>query len=466
MSTKATLADEARLALAGDFNGILIGPADPAYDDARALYNAMIDRRPAVIAVCSSASDVTAAIGFARSRGAAIAVRCGGHNGAGLGSVDGGVVVDLSGLKDITVDGVAMTVRVGGGCLWREVDAATHEAGGAVPCGVVGSTGVGGLTLGGGIGHLSRSGGLTIDNVLEAEVVLADGSIVRAAPDENPDLFWALRGGGGNFGVVTAFTFRMQPVSTVIAGPTFWDIEDTPAILTAYRDFITTAPRELNGWFAFVTVPPAPPFPVELHGRKVAAIVWSYTGDEEAAAAAMAPMLEVAAPLIHAVGPMPMPVLNTFFDPLFPPGHQWYWRADFIRELSDDAVARNLKFGRAMPTPQSTMHLYPINGAVHDVPAEDTAFRYRDVTWAQVIVGVDPDPAEAERLKRWTVEYWEAIHPESAGGAYVNFLMDEGQERVQATYGENYGRLAQVKAKYDPDNAFRINQNVQPASPS
>src|SRR6476646_10188488 len=246
MSTIATLAAEARSALAGSFNGTLTGPDDAGYDEARSVYNAMI------------------------------AVRGGGHNGGGLGVVDDGVVIDLAGINGIDVDAAARTVRVGGGCVWKDVDAATHEVGGTVPCGIIGTTGVGGLTLGGGIGHIARSGGLTIDNLLEAEVVLADGSIVRASADENPELFWTLRGGGGNFGAVTAFTFKMQPGSMGVAGPTFWSLDDAAAVMRAYREFIPAAPRELNGWFAFVTVPPVPAFPEELHGRKMAAIVWCH----------------------------------------------------------------------------------------------------------------------------------------------------------------------------------------------
>ena len=332
-------------------------------------------------------------------------------------------------------------MRVGGGCLWKDVDAATHEVGGAVPCGIIGTTGVGGLTLGGGIGHIARSGGLSIDNLLEAEVVLADGSIVRASADENPELFWALRGGGGNFGVVTSFTFKMQPVSMVVAGPTFWSLDDAAAVMRAYREFLPAAPRELNGWFAFVTVPPVPAFPEELHGRKMAAIVWCHTGSEEEAAAAMAPMLEAVEPVLHGVGPMPFPALNGFFDPLYPKGDQWYWRADFVRELPDAAIEQHVRFANEMLPGQSTMHMYPIDGAVHDVGSGDTAFSYRDVTWAQVIVGVDPDPANADAIKQWTIDYWDATHPYSAGGAYVNFMMDEGQERVKATYRDNYDRL-------------------------
>jgi FAD/FMN-containing dehydrogenase len=294
--------------------------------------------------------------------------------------------------------------------------------------------------------------------------VLADGSIVRASADENPELFWALRGGGGNFGVVTSFTFKMQPVGMVVAGPTFWSLDDAAAVMRAYREFLPAAPRELNGWFAFVTVPPVPAFPEELHGRKMAAIIWCHTGSEEAAAAAMAPMLEAVEPVLHGVGPMPFPALNGFFDPLYPKGDQWYWRADFVRDLPDAAIEQHVRFANEMRPGQSTMHMYPIDGAVHDIGAGDTAFSYRDVTWAQVIVGVDPDPANADAIKQWTIDYWDATHPYSAGGAYVNFMMDEGQERVKATYRDNYDRLARAKAQYDPDNTFRVNQNIKPAS--
>jgi FAD/FMN-containing dehydrogenase len=463
MSSITTVAESARADLA-PFAGELIGFGDPLYDEARAVYNAMIDRRPALIARCSSPADVAAAIAVGRSHRVPIAVRGGGHNGGGLGTVDDGLVIDLSLMNSIDVDAERRTVRVGGGCTWGQVDQATHEVGMAVPCGIISTTGVGGLTLGGGIGHLSRTHGLTIDNLLEADVVLADGSTVRASADEHPDLFWALRGGGGNFGVVTSFLFRMHPVSTVQAGPTFWSMEDAAEVLRAYRDFLPTAPRELNGWFAWVTVPPVPVFPEELHGRKMAAVVWCHTGSEEEAAAAMAPMLEAVEPVLHGVHSVPFPALNSFFDGLYPKGDQWYWRADFVRELPDAAIERHVEFGEKMPPGQSTMHLYPINGAVHDVGSADTAFSYRDVTWAGVIAGVDRDPANADMIREWAVDYWDATHPYSAGGAYVNFMMDEGQERVQATYRDNYERLARTKAAYDPENTFRVNQNVRPAN--
>jgi FAD/FMN-containing dehydrogenase len=353
-------------------------------------------------------------------------------------------------------------VRVGGGCTWSEVDRATHEHGLATPSGVIGTTGVGGLTLGGGLGHLTRRHGLTIDNLLEANAVLADGTCVRASADENPDLFWALRGGGGNFGVITSFLFRCHPVSTVLAGPTLWPIEQTPEVLRCYRELLPTLPRELTGFFALMTVPPAPLFPEELHLRKMCAVMWCYCGEEQSIDGLVAPLLETGTPLLHGVGPVPFPALQSLFDPLYHPGLQWYWRGDFVRELSDAAIERHLAFGEAMPTLHSTMHLYPIDGAAHDVGPEDTAFAYRDATWASVIVGVDPDPANVPAIRRWAVDYHEATHPHSAGGSYVNFMMDEGHERVRATYRQNYARLARTKAEYDPRNVFRVNQNIEP----
>ena len=314
------------------FEGRQVGPEDSGYDEARKVYNAMIDRRPALVAYAAGVEDVVRAVDFAREGGLLLAVRGGGHNGAGLGSCDDGVVLDLSGLKQIEVDPAARTARVGGGCTWGEVDAATHEHGLATPSGIISTTGVGGLTLGGGIGYLSRKYGLTIDNLLEAEVVLAGGERVRAAADENPDLFWAIRGGGGNFGVVTSFLFRLHEVGTVFGGPTFWHVEQSAEVLSAYRDFILAAPRELNGFFAYTTVPPAPPFPEELHPRKVCGVVWCYVGGEEEAAAAIAPLLEqVPEPLMHGVQPMPFPALQSAFDGLYPKGDQWYWRADFVK---------------------------------------------------------------------------------------------------------------------------------------
>ena len=446
------------------FGGQLITPDDPGYEEARRVYNAMIDRRPAVIARCGTPGDVAQIIRFASAHGLPLAIRGGGHNGAGLGTCEGGVVIDLSPMRDIAVDPQARTVRVAGGCTWGEVDRATGEHGLATPSGIISTTGVGGLTLGGGLGHLTRKHGLAIDNLLEAEVVLANGVAVRASADEHPDLFWALRGGGGNFGVVTSFLFRLHEVGTVFAGPTLWPVEMGAEVLSVYREFLPSARRELNGFFAFCSVPPGPPFPEELHLRKACGVVWCYLGGEEDAAAAMAPMLDaLPEPLLHGPQPMPHAALQSAFDGVYPPGHQWYWRADFVNEIPDAAVEAHARFGAAMPTWQSTMHLYPIDGAAHDVDSSDTAWSYREAQWGSVFAGVDPDPANAGRIRDWTVEYFEALHPYSAGGAYVNMMMDEGQERVRASYRDNYDWLARVKAAYDPENLFRVNQNIRPA---
>ena len=463
MSSVTTPAEAASNELSG-FEGRLIGPEDSDYEAARTVYNAMIDKRPALVARCASLGDVSRAIAFARDHDLLIAIRGGGHNGAGLGTCDDGLVIDLSLLKDIQVDPAARTVRVGGGCTWGEVDQATGEHGLATPSGIISTTGVGGLTLGGGLGHLTRKCGLAVDNLLEAELVLASGERVRANSQEHPDLYWAIRGGGGNFGVVTSFLFRLHEVGTVIAGPTFWPVELAEDVLSAYREFLPAAPRELNGFFAFHTVPPAPPFPEEIHLRKVCGVVWCYVGSAEDAAEAMAPLLDaVPEPLMHGVAPMPHAALQGAFDGLYPPGDQWYWRADFVNEIPDEAVRIHARFGADMPAMKSTMHMYPIDGAAHDLASSDTAWAYRDARWGSVFAGVDPDPANVDAIRQWSIDYFEALHPYSAGGAYVNMMMDEGQERVRASYRGNYERLASIKAEYDPNNVFRVNQNIEPA---
>ena len=330
-----------------------------------------------------------------------------------------------------------------------------------MPAGIISTTGVGGLTLGGGVGHLSRGCGLTIDNLLAAEIVLADGSVVHVDADRETDLFWAIRGGGGNFGIVTSFTFRCHPVSTVMAGPVLYSIDDTAEVLGWYRDFIREAPEELGGFFAFLTVPPGPPFPEELHMRKVCGVVWCSTNDDPDAPALKAAR-SFGTPLLDGIAPVPLPAWQSAFDALYPAGDQWYWRADFVGSIPDAAIEEHARFGEALPTWKSTMHLYPISGAPSRVGETETAWAYRDANWAQVMVGVDPDPANADLIREWTISYWEALHPHSLGGAYVNFMMEEGQERVQATYRGNYDRLARTKAHYDPDNVFRVNQNIRP----
>jgi FAD/FMN-containing dehydrogenase len=458
-----TLDDVAVQELRAKLRGVLILPGDQAYEAARKVYNGMIDKRPALIVQCVDVADVMSAVNFAREHQLLLAVRGGGHNGPGLGTCDGGLVIDLGRMKGIRVDPAAHTVRVEGGCVWGEVDHATHPFGLATPSGFLSTTGVGGLTLGGGIGYLSPIHGLTIDNLLGVDMVLADGSFVTASADEHPDLFWAVRGGGGNFGVVTSFLFKLHPISTVYGGPMFWPLERAGEVLKFWRDFIQGAPEDINGWFGFVTVPPAAPFPEQYQLQKAVAIVWCYTGPLAQAAERFAP-IRALGPVIDFAGEIPWPALQSMFDALYPAGLQWYWKADFFRELDDRAIELHTKYGAQLPTMHSTMHIYPINRAAHRVGAEETAFSYRDASFSEVIVGVDPDPANNERMIAWARDYWLALHPYSAGGGYINMMMDEGEDNVKAAYRDNYARLARVKATYDPTNLFRVNQNIKPGA--
>jgi FAD/FMN-containing dehydrogenase len=448
--------------LKANLRGGGIEPEDKGYDDARRVYNAMIHKKPRFIARCADVADVIRCVNFASEHDLLLSIRSGGHNAGGLGICDDGLVIDLALIKYARVDPAARTVTAGGGCTWGDVDHATHVFGLATPSGIISTTGVGGLTLGGGIGHLTRKCGLTIDNLLSADVVLADGKFVKASADENPDLFWAIRGGGGNFGVVTSFTFKLHPIDTIYGGPMFYELSETADVMKWYRDLIPSAPDDLNGFFAFLTVPPGPPFPEHLHMKKMCGIIWAYTGTLTKAEETFKPIRAFKKAALDLVGPLPQPALQSMFDGVYPPGLQWYWRADFVNELSDDAIAQHIRFGNALPSMHSTMHLYPINGAASRVGKQDTAWNYRDATWAQVMVGVDPDPVNNEKIISWTKSYYDALHPYSAGGAYVNFMMDEGEERVKATYGDNYERLVAIKNKYDPDNLFRVNQNIKP----
>lgn len=454
--------------LAAALRGDLVTPESPGYDQARAVYNAMIDRRPAAIARCRDAADVIECVRFGRAHDVELAVRGGGHNAGGLGVWDDALVVDLSSMRSTTVDPQDRSVRVDGGCVWGDVDHATIEFGMATPSGFVSTTGVGGLTLGGGIGNLSRRFGLTVDNLLSADVVLADGDFVTTDEHTHDDLFWALRGGGGNFGVVTSFTFRCHEIGehgTVIGGPVLYDLADTADVMRWYRELLPTLPEILNGWLGLTTVPPAPPFPETLWGRRVCMIFWSYTGPHDRADTVLEPIRSYGAPILVGLHPMPFNVLQSAFDTLLPAGLQWYWKADFFEEISDDAIAVHCEYGARLPTALSTMHLYPIDGAAARVPSDATSFAYRDGGWAGVIAGIDPNPANVGLITRWARDYWRELHSTSAGGAYVNFLMNgEGQDRIRAAYRDNYDRLARIKARYDPDNAFHINQNIKPAA--
>lgn len=442
--------------------GELILPDTPAYDDARSIYNAMIDKHPALIVKCSNVADVISAVNFGREQNLDTAIRGGGHNGPGLALIDDGLVIDLSNMNGVRVDPENKRAWVEGGCTWGDVDHATHAFGLATPSGVISTTGVGGLTLGGGHGYLTRKHGLTIDNLISADVVLADGSFVHASKDENQDLFWALRGGGGNFGVVTSFEFKLHPVKNVIAGPLFWPLDELETTMKWYREWLPKMPNDVYAFYLVAEIAPMEPFPEELHGEKVCGLLWCYSGPQAQFEEHIQEARDIAEPLFEFTGEMPYPMLQGMFDGLLPPGDQWYWKGDFVDEISDEAIDEHLKFAD-VPTTKSTMHLYPVDGAAHTVKNDETAWDNRDANWSMVIAGIDPDPANVNKIKNWARDYWEALHPHTMGGAYINFLMEEGQERIKATYGDNFDRLQKVKAKYDPDNFFHVNQNIKPA---
>jgi FAD/FMN-containing dehydrogenase len=460
------MGDETAIKLRASLRGTLIDRNDTAYDEARKLYNGMIDKRPRMIARCADVADVIAAVNFGRDHGLLIAIRGGGHNGPGLGSVDDGLVIDLSMMKGVRVDPASRTVRVGPGCTQGDVDHATHPFGLAVPAGIVSTTGIGGLTLGGGTGYLTRKYGLTIDNLLEADVVLADGNFVIASKTQDPDLFWALRGGGGNFGVVTSFLFQAHPAGMVYAGPIFWEQRHARAVMQRYREFLPAAPQELGSFLGLKTVPSTEPFPQETWGKRICALISCYNGPAEDGERAMAPILrQLPAPMLNWMAVMPFPALQALFDPLLPKGLQWYWKGDFVKTLPDEAIDAHIAEAEKSPSELSLMHLYPIDGAVHRVGKNETAWNTRDATWSMVIAAIDPNPQKAGPLVRWGRTYWERVHPYNAAGGYVNFMMDdEGESRLKATYGDNYDRLATVKHRYDPANLFRVNQNIQPAA--
>lgn len=461
MHQSATTIDaSATEALKKQIRGTITLPEDPGYDQARKVYNAMIDKHPAIIIKCVDVADVMASVKFAKAQNLLVAVRSGGHNGGGLGICDDGIVIDLSGIKYIRVNPDDKTVRVGGGNTLAEIDHATHAFGLAVPAGIISTTGIGGLTLGGGIGYLSRKYGLTIDNLREADMVLADESFVTVNEKQHADLFWAIRGGGGNFGIVTSFLFQAHDVDMVYGGPTLWPIEKIEEIMPWFQDFLEKAPEELNGFIATLEIP-GPPFPESLHHKKFCAIVWCYSGDLEKAEEIFKP-IRAKQPVFEHVGPIPYPAMQSLFDGLFPPGLRWYWKADFFKDLGTEVSAQCLQFGSSIPTPLSQMHMYPISGAAGKVASSDTPWAHRDAKYAGVIIGVDPDPANDAKIIDWSRDYWNALHPYSSGGTYLNFEMSESNDRVRKSYGENYDRLLEIKKKYDPDNFFRVNQNIQP----
>jgi FAD/FMN-containing dehydrogenase len=442
--------------------GSIIGPDDDGYEEARVVYNAMIDRRPAAVVRAANAGDVMAAVDFARENGLDLAVRGGGHSVPGFGTCDGGVVIDLSGMRGVRVDPATSTARAEGGATWGDFNAATYPFGLATTGGIISTTGVGGLTLGGGIGYLTRGFGLSLDNLVSADVVTADGRFQTASERENADLFWALRGGGGNYGVVTSFEFRLHPVKDIYGGPMFFELSEVANVLEFFRSYIADAPEEMGAFPAFQIAPPLPFIPEDRHGDTFIAMVACWAGPLEQGESALKPFHDVAPVVAEFVGPMPYPALNSAFDALVPPGLQHYWKASFVKELTDDGIAAHLKYGPEVPVVNSTVHIYPINGAAHRVASDATAFAYRDANFATVIAGMWPDPSQNEANTKWVRDYYDAIAPHSEAGGYINFMAGDDQDRIKANYKGNYDRLVEIKRKFDPDNLFHMNQNISP----
>jgi FAD/FMN-containing dehydrogenase len=443
--------------------GQVITAGDADYEEARKVYNGMIDRHPLVVVRCVDDGDVMAAVGFAADSELDLSVRGGSHSVPGFGTNDEGVVIDLSGLKGIRVDPSNQTVRAGGGCTWGDFNHATYAYGLATTGGIISTTGIGGLTLGGGIGYLSRGFGLSLDNLLSADVVTADGRSLVASAKENEDLFWALRGGGGNFGVVTSFEYQLHPVKDIYAGIFFCPLEHARDVLEFYRDYIDDAPEEMGMFPAFQIAPPLPFIPEEHHGKPYCIMVSCWAGPLDQGEKALEPIRTAAPTIAEMVSPMPYPALNAAFDELLPPGLQHYWKASFASELTDGAIEAHLENGPNVPVVNSTMHIYPINGACHRVSSDATAFAFRDAKFATVVAGMWPDPADNAKNTKWVKDYYKALEPHSSAGGYINFMADDDQGRIKDNYKDNYGRLASIKQQYDPGNLFHFNQNIKPA---
>ena len=443
-------------------NGQTIVPGDAAYEEARKVYNGMIDRRPGVIVRCTDVADVMASVQFAREQGKDLSIRGGSHSVPGFGTNDDGVVIDLAPMKSVRVDPHARTVRAEGGCTWGGFNHATYAFGMATTGGIIASTGIAGLTLGGGIGYLTRAFGLSCDNLISADVVTADGRFLVASKRQNEDLFWALQGGGGNFGVVTSFEYQLHPVKDIVAGLFFFPLDRSRDVLEFYREYIQTAPEELGMFPAFQIAPPLPFIPPADHGKTFCILVCCWAGRPEDAEKIFAPIRKVGPIAAEMVSPMPYPTLNALFDPLLPAGLQHYWKAAFATDLTDGAIKAHLEFGPKVPVVNSTMHIYPINGAAGRVASDATAFAYRDAKFATVIAGMWPDPADNEKNTKWVKDYYKALQPHSSSGGYVNFMAGDDQGRVRDNYKGNYDRLVTIKKKYDPGNLFHMNQNIKP----
>ena len=466
LAVEAPVDVEALAGLRETVRGPVLAPDDPGYDEARSIWNALIDRRPALIVQCSGAADVVDAVNFAREQGLVLSIKAGGHNVAGNAVNDGGIVLDLSQMRGVHVDPDAQTVRVQGGATWRDLDRETQLFGLAVPGGVVSTTGIAGLTLHGGVGHLRRKHGLSIDNLISVDIVTADGQFRQASASENEDLFWAVRGAGSNFGVVTSFEFQAHPVGPMVfVGAIFYPFEEAKTILPAWRDFMTTAPEELSSLAICWSVPPHPPFPPEIHGTPVVVVAAAYSGSVEDGERVVQPLRELAEPVVDASGPWPWLGLQSGFDAIFPKGELRYWKSRSVTELSDEVIDEIISLASRRPTPLTDIVTWHHGGAMSRVGETETAYGGRDVQFLVTAEASWTDPAQNDEAIAWAREVWDAMEPYSTGSVYLNFpgLGEEEDNLARAGYGANYERLAELKAKYDPENLFRMNINIPPA---
>lgn len=450
--------------LKGGFKGEILLPSDGAYESARKIWNAMIDKHPAVIARCATTSDVVRGVNFARDNGLLLAVRGGGHNIAGNALCDDGLVIDLSKMKAARVDPASRRATIEGGATLADLDAATQAHGLATPTGINSTTGVAGLTLGGGFGWLSRKYGMTVDNLESAEVVTAAGEVVRASATEHPDLFWALRGGGGNFGVVTRFEFRLHPVGPdVLSGLIVYPISEAKSVLQQYRDFIAKAPEELTVWTILRHAPPLPFLPERVHGKGIIALALIYAGDPKQGEPFIEPLRKFGTPLGEHVGVQPYVAWQQAFDPLLTAGARNYWKSHNFSTLEDGLFDAVIAYIGKLPSPQCEIFFGAIGGATTRPAPGSTAYASRDAKFVMNVHGRWEDPADDKLCIGWARDFFNASAPFASSGVYVNFLTADEGDRVRSAYGPNYGRLAQVKREYDPDNLFRMNQNIEPA---
>jgi FAD/FMN-containing dehydrogenase len=444
--------------------GDVVVPGDPFYDEARAVWNGMIDKRPALILRAVGVADVLAAVQFARSQDLELAVRGGGHSLPGFSTSDGGMVLDLGRMKGIRIDPVRQRAVAEAGVTWREFDHETQAFGLAVTGGLVSSTGVAGFTLGGGIGWLMRRYGLTCDNLIAADVVTADGRLVRASADENPDLFWGLRGGGGNFGVVTSFEFQLHRVGpTVLAGPIFYPGDQAAEVLSGYRDYASTLPDDMTTLANLASAPPLPFLPPDVHGKPIVVVVGVYAGSPDDGMDLAAPLRRLGTPIADLLGPMPYATIQSLLDPLYAAGARNFFKSGYLANMPDDSIETLTRFQLAAPSPSSEIHLHQFGGAVARVADGETAFGSRSAPWVVNTVARWTDPSTDDVQMAWARDLYAALEPYCASGTYVNFL-SAGDDRVREAYGpEKYERLARLKENWDPTNLFRLNQNVQPA---